>query len=525
MTQYCEGVPAGTITCPSIAPHVPYPMGGVLAGTWNDTGAVVPAAATYSQLASEALRAAAHFGNTTPASNRNAQYVIVSPKGTHPDGFGAGGGFCAWHSYVSTSAGDIAFTNLPYLPDSGVSCGVNFVNPGSAGVLDGVSIVEGHEYAETITDQNPSGGWLDNQGLENADKCAWVNSGPGRAQNVPLATGTFAMQSTWSNDGSACLIAHETWGVPGLPDDFVVNLAPRTGFANPGGSVETELSATTITGNPQPVDLSASGVPLDTDVFFSPASISSDDISSVTIATSDTTPFGTYPITLTVTGAVTRSATFVLSVGGPAAPLADGVPVTGISGAADSAQYWYLDVPASQDLVDISLSGGSGDADLYVRRGAPPSPDVFDCKSASGSNLEACLQYANGGGRLYVLVYGAQPFAEVTLTNASAFPIPVFTGSPERWLEGSAGTRVYFWITVPPGKRRLTVRTSGTHGDVDLYVRRAGLPGPIANLCASERRGRRGESCRISDPLGGSYYIVIQGYTDFNHLTLRATYH
>ena len=99
MTQYCEGLPKGTITCPSSAPHVPYPTGGTLAGTWNDTASPAPSSATANEIGVEAVNAAAHFGNTTPASNRNAQYVIVSPKGTHPDRFNAGGGFCAWHAY------------------------------------------------------------------------------------------------------------------------------------------------------------------------------------------------------------------------------------------------------------------------------------------------------------------------------------------------------------------------------------------------------------------------------------------
>src|SRR5207302_3602144 len=101
---------------------------------------------------------------------------------------------------IASTVGDIAFTNLPYVPDAGRSCGVNFVNAGPAGALDGVTIVEGHEYAETITDQNPAGGWTDVSGAENGDKCAWQSTGRGASVDVPFVTGSFAMQSTWSND-------------------------------------------------------------------------------------------------------------------------------------------------------------------------------------------------------------------------------------------------------------------------------------------------------------------------------------
>jgi len=63
--------------------------------------------------------------------------------------------------------------------------------------------VEGHEYAETITDQNPAGGWIDSAGYETGDKCAWISPGSaGGAADLFLSTGNFAMQSTWANDAS-----------------------------------------------------------------------------------------------------------------------------------------------------------------------------------------------------------------------------------------------------------------------------------------------------------------------------------
>jgi hypothetical protein len=220
MTQYCDGslVPSGATSCPSGAPHVSYPTGGDLAGVWYDNSAASPSAASGNQLAREAIKAAAHFGNTTAASNRFAQYVILSPPGSNPDHYKTGG-FCAWHDYngdtslsggaAASNVGDIAFTNLPYITDAGASCGASFVNAGSAGALDGVTIVEGHEYAETLSDQNPGGGWINfSSGEENGDECAWITSGQGASANVKMGNGTYAMQSTWSNDTNRCDISH-----------------------------------------------------------------------------------------------------------------------------------------------------------------------------------------------------------------------------------------------------------------------------------------------------------------------------
>ena len=221
MTQYCQGVAVGTTKCVSSAAHVGYPTGGALAGVWEDATGLSPANSTAHQIAQEAVNAASHFGNTAVGSNRNNQYFVVSPTGTDPDGY-LQNGFCAWHDYtgdssmdgggsVTSPSGPLAFTNMPYVTDAGPNCGAGFVN--TPGVLDGVTIVGGHEYAETITDQFPAGGWTANNGEENGDLCAWKSSGTGKTQDITLTTGSFAVQGTWSNlanrGNGGCAVKHK----------------------------------------------------------------------------------------------------------------------------------------------------------------------------------------------------------------------------------------------------------------------------------------------------------------------------
>ena len=202
--QYCEGIASGSWTCPTSATHVGVPSGALVKGVWFDNASpAVPVDTIVNpttsrvgdQLAAEATRAAAHFGNTTAASNTQAQYVIALPSGFFTPGFGAY--YCAYHTSVSSNYGSVAYTNLPYMTDFGATCGQNAVN--SNGTYDGVSIVEGHEFMETITDMRPSTGWTDTSGAENGDKCAWISSGQGAMADLTLSTGRFAVQSTWSN--------------------------------------------------------------------------------------------------------------------------------------------------------------------------------------------------------------------------------------------------------------------------------------------------------------------------------------
>jgi len=193
VTQYCQGVASGTVSCRGTGTPAGNPS-GIIAGVWYDNASSAPSKPRQSQIAAEAVRAASHFGHTTAGSNVSVQYVIATSHGHNASGFGSQ--YCAWHSSTSSNYGNIAYTNMPYITDAGASCGANF---NGLGPNAGITIVGGHEMAETITDQFPSGGWLDSSGAENGDKCAWISSGQGASADVNTSNGSYPVQSLWSN--------------------------------------------------------------------------------------------------------------------------------------------------------------------------------------------------------------------------------------------------------------------------------------------------------------------------------------
>jgi serine protease len=166
---------------------------GSFGGSWIDTSAIPSLnTSTYqSSLAAEARRAAAHFANSTVS----ASYIIALPHAVRVYQFGAL--YCAWHSSTATSTGArIAYTNLPYMPDAGPSCGQASVN--WPGYDDGVSIVAGHEQAETETDPHLNA-WYDSNGNENGDKCAWSGLRDMTFGGTSLGVNEFPTQPLWSN--------------------------------------------------------------------------------------------------------------------------------------------------------------------------------------------------------------------------------------------------------------------------------------------------------------------------------------
>jgi Ricin-type beta-trefoil lectin domain/Putative Ig domain len=214
----------------------------VFNGAFLDTS-TPPHGVDQSQLAAEADTFASNQGITDLT---DAQIVVATQSGTCPQGFdapcnGTNGTYCAWHSSSSEP-----YINLPYVLDAGTACGEDFVNAG--GTDDGWSIVAGHEYAETITDPFPPTGWIDDadsvSGGEIADKCAWGGELWGShdpATDIALSTGSFAMQSLWSNAAGRCAMSDAA-------PDTVSLTNPGSQSTTIGGNVSLQLSGSSSGG-------------------------------------------------------------------------------------------------------------------------------------------------------------------------------------------------------------------------------------------------------------------------------------
>ncbi|MBA3397355.1 MAG: PPC domain-containing protein [Deltaproteobacteria bacterium] len=67
---------------------------------------------------------------------------------------------------------------------------------------------------------------------------------------------------------------------------------------------------------------------------------------------------------------------------------------------------WQLLGPFQAGTAKVTVTmRGTGDADLYVRRGLAPDPHTFDCRARGGDSNERCT--IDGGGPVYVAVFGA----------------------------------------------------------------------------------------------------------------------
>jgi hypothetical protein len=120
----------------------------------------------------------------------------------------------------------------------------------------------------------------------------------------------------------------------------------------------------------------------------------------------DPTKTATATITVTSSGTGTNGATTLTS----------GTAVGGLSGAVGSQRLYAITVPTGATALTVRTTGGSGDVDLYVRRGSPPTSAAVDCASEGDTTVETCTLTNPAAGEWYILLVGFQAYSGVALT-------------------------------------------------------------------------------------------------------------
>jgi serine protease len=213
----------------------------------------------------------------------------------------------------------------------------------------------------------------------------------------------------------------------GIVDAYAAMLAARSGATTtppPAANVAPKAAFTyTVSG------LTAKFTDASTDSDGSIASRSwSFGDGSTSTATSPSHTYasaGTYSVTETVkdnAGASNSKTTSVTlgssgtSTGGTV--LSNGVAVTLPAVSVGWTPVYTLVVPSGRSTLSFTMSGGSGDADLYVRFGASPTATAFDCRPYKTGNSETCTFSAPRAGTWYVRARAYRAFSGVSLKGS-----------------------------------------------------------------------------------------------------------
>jgi vibriolysin len=208
----------------------------------------------------------------------------------------------------------------------------------------------------------------------------------------------------------------------------------------------------------------------------------------------------------------------------PATSLSNGVAVTSLSDSTGGNKYYKLEVPAGQASLKFDITGGTGDADLYVKFGAAPDASTYDCRPYAGGNTENCSFTNPAAGTWYVMLNAYASYSGLSLTGLYAAGsggggTPVSTTVSGSVASGQNVT--YPAYSVVAGTKFKVVMT-GT-GDPDLYVRFGAAPTTTSYNCRPYLSGAS-ETCDLTVPAGqSSAYVMVRGYTSATY-TLNISY-
>ena len=341
------------------------------------------------------------------------------------------------------------------------------------------------------------------------------------------AVAGYDLVTGWGSPNGANLIAALVGGTTPTPN-FTLSDAPGSASVTQGGSATSTISVTDSGGFTGSVALTASGLPSGVTASFSPASTTSASTLTLTASASATTG----PATITITGTsgslshTTSLALTVNAASGGGNVLTNNVAVTGLSGATGvlSADYTFT-VPAGATAATVAISGGTGDADMYVQVGAAPTLTSYSCRPYVTGNAESCTLTAGNTYHIKINAYaaytGVSLVGKYTASGGGGGNV-LSNNVAVTGLSGATGVlSADYTFTVPAGATAATVAISGGTGDADMYVQVGVAPTLTSYSCRPYVTGNA-ESCTLT--AGNTYHIKLNAYAAYSGVSLLGTY-
>ncbi|TQV89603.1 M9 family metallopeptidase [Aliikangiella coralliicola] len=192
---------------------------------------------------------------------------------------------------------------------------------------------------------------------------------------------------------------------------------------------------------------------------------------------------------------------------------------------------FYIDLPKNATDLRIEITGGTGDADLYVRAKGKPKKNKYDCRPFEDGNNEVCEFAKPRKGRWWIEIKSYERFEGVSLTASYTEPASppgvdlteLIKGETVAGLKAASSKELNFYIDVPANSTDLSFNLFGGRGDGDLLIKRGSKPTKKDNDCFSDARGNE-ETCEFSEPQPGRWYVVVKAYSKIKKVSLVADY-
>jgi endonuclease I len=297
-------------------------------------------------------------------------------------------------------------------------------------------------------------------------------------------TGSTAAQFTWNAPSTS------SWGACNAGQTLTggtTDLAPTVSSTSPANAATAVAASSNITVNfSEAVTLasgwytiscpsgartavqsgSGSSYTLNPSTDFAAGEVCSVSVIASKVTDTDGTPTlmaANYNFSFTIAG----------STPPPTTVLQNGVAVTGIGGAANVEKRYTMTVPTGASNLVFTTSGGTGDADLYVKFGTAPTTTSYDCRPYATGNAESCPFPTPGAGTWHVMVRMYNTVSGVSLVGSYQTSVPTdnaptvtstspTSGTSNHPTNGNVGVTFSESVTLASGWNTLVCTVSGT---------------------------------------------------------------
>lgn len=204
-----------------------------------------------------------------------------------------------------------------------------------------------------------------------------------------------------------------------------------------------------------------------------------------------------------------------------------------ISGDEGSESIFTINVPAGASSLRFDTSGGTGDADMYVKFASAPTTSDYDCRPYKSGNLESCFIDTAQAGTYYVMIRGYNAYqtylmasfeapALSVIEDACAQQSPITSGRVEADQAVCLGSASTIWLSVSDVNEHDNIAIITGHGtnNLDIEFSNSGWPNG-ANTDGSSANPGNNECIYLNELPEYWGYIKVTGDAQDASLVVR----
>jgi hypothetical protein len=191
------------------------------------------------------------------------------------------------------------------------------------------------------------------------------------------------------------------------------------------------------------------------------------------------------------------------------------------------ALYFSFPIPKNSLNLSLTLTGTNGDADIYLNKDKLRTSKTSTWRSAKSSSNEKITIARPVAGTYYLTVLGYEASSNLSLTltytDAVTGAQTLVKQVPLTVASMAQDEEKLFTFTLPSSSPNLVITTSGTEGDVDIYLNKDTIRS--TKLSTYKSTGDTSdERIVIPSAVAGTYYLSLRAYTPTTNTVVTMDY-